>query len=56
MKVVVFLLFSSVLFGQKLHHQMLSAQGGIVATSTGVKVSQTIAQQAAVGTFSSKTE
>jgi hypothetical protein len=54
MKVVVFLLFSSVLFGQKLHHQMLSAQGGVVATSTGVKVSQTIAQQAAVGTFSSK--
>ena len=54
MKVVVMLLFSSVLFGQKLHRQMIAAQGGVVATSKGYKVSQSIAQQGTVGTFTSK--
>ena len=54
MKVVFLFLFSSIMFGQKLHRHMMSAQGGVVATSQGYKVSQTIAQQGAVGTFSSK--
>jgi hypothetical protein len=54
MKVVFLFLFSSIMFGQKLHRHMMSAQGGVVATSQGHKVSQTIAQQGAVGTFSSK--
>jgi hypothetical protein len=54
MKVVVMLLFSSVLFGQKLHRQMIAAQGGVVATSKGYKVSQSIAQQGTVGTYTSK--
>jgi hypothetical protein len=54
MKVVFLFLFSTIMFGQKLHRHMMSAQGGVVATSQGYKVSQTIAQQGAVGTFSSK--
>jgi hypothetical protein len=54
MKVVFLFLFSTIMFGQKLHHHMMAAQGGVVATSQGYKVSQTIAQQGAVGTFSSK--
>lgn len=54
MKVVFLFLFSTIMFGQKLHHHMMAAQGGVVATSQGFKVSQTVAQQGAVGTFSSK--
>ena len=54
MKVVFLFLFSSIMFGQKLHHHMMAAQGGVVATSQGYKVSQTIAQQGTVGTFASK--
>jgi hypothetical protein len=42
------------MYGQQLHHHMLSAQGGVTTTSTGIKVTSTIAQQVAVGTFSSK--
>jgi len=41
------------MFGQKLHHQMLSAQGSLVTTNEGVKVSQTIAQQVVIGTATS---
>ena len=33
---------------------MLSAQGGVATTSKGVKVSQTVAQQGAIGTSSAK--
>ncbi len=54
MKVVVLFFFCSVIYGQKLHHQMLSAQGGVATTSKGVKVTQTIAQQGAIGTATSK--
>lgn len=50
MKNIVVFLFCSVMYGQQLHHQMLSAQGGVATTSKGVKVSQTIAQQATIGT------
>jgi hypothetical protein len=54
MKVVVLFFFCSLIYGQKLHHQMLSAQGGVATTSKGVKVTQTIAQQGAIGTAASK--
>lgn len=54
MKVVVLFFFCSLMYGQKLHHQMLSAQGGVATTSKGVKVTQTIAQQGAIGTAASK--
>ena len=54
MKVVVLFFFCSLMYGQKLHHQMLSAQGGVATTSKGVKVSQTIAQQGAIGTSTTK--
>lgn len=50
MKVVVLFFFCSLMYGQKLHHQMLSAQGGVATTSKGIKVSQTVAQQGAIGT------
>ena len=54
MKVVVLFFFCSLAFGQKIHHQMLSAQGGVATTSKGVMVSQTIAQQGVIGTTASK--
>jgi Secretion system C-terminal sorting domain len=54
MKIVVLFFFCSFMYGQQLHHHMLSAQGGVTTTSTGIKVTSTIAQQGAVGTFSSK--
>ena len=54
MKVVVLFFFCGLMYGQKLHHQMLSAQGGVATTPKGVKVSQTIAQQGAIGTSATK--
>ena len=54
MKVVVLFFFCSLMYGQKLHHHMLSAQGGVATTSTGIKVSHTIAQQGVIGTSSTK--
>ena len=54
MKVVILFFFCSLMYGQKLHHQMLSAQGGVATTSKGMKVSQTIAQQGAIGTSATK--
>ena len=54
MKVVILFFFCSLMYGQKLHHQMLSAQGGVATTSKGMKVSQTIAQQGAIGTSTTK--
>ena len=54
MKVVVLFFFCSLMYGQKLHHHMLSAQGGFASTSTGIKVTHTIAQQGVIGTSSTK--
>ncbi|WP_310594451.1 T9SS type A sorting domain-containing protein [Flavobacterium sp.] len=54
MKVVVLFFFCSLMYGQKLHHQMLSAQGGVATTSKGFKVSQTIAQKGVIGTSATK--
>lgn len=54
MKVVVLFFFCSLMYGQKLHHHMLSAQGGAATTSTGIKVTHTIAQQGVIGASSTK--
>jgi hypothetical protein len=40
------------MFGQQLHHHMLSAQGKSATTNKGIKVTQTIAQQSSIGTSS----
>jgi hypothetical protein len=47
---IVFL-YNSDLLGQ-LHHQMLSAQGGLNQTSSGVLVAQTIGQTSVIGNYS----
>ena len=49
-KILFFFLFCNIIYGQKLHHQMLSSQGSVATTFKGVKVSQTIAQQSVIGT------
>ena len=54
MKVVVLFFFCSLMYGQKLHRHMLSAHGGVATTSTGIKVTHTIAQQGVIGTSSTK--
>jgi hypothetical protein len=47
---IVFL-YNSDALGQ-LHHQMLSAQGGLNQTSSGVLVAQTIGQTSVIGNYS----
>ena len=42
--------FSSLSFGQTLHHQMISAQGGNATTPSGTIVKYTIGQQSITGT------
>lgn len=54
MKLLLLVLFTSYTFGQQLHHQMLSAQGGVATTSKGIKVTQSVAQQGAIGTSTTK--
>lgn len=38
-------------YSQRLHHQMLSSQGGTARTSGGVTVRQTIGQQSVAGNY-----
>jgi hypothetical protein len=45
--------YSSDVLGQ-LHHQMLSAQGGVNATQSGIIVSQTIGQTSIIGNYSNR--
>jgi len=42
--------FSSLSFGQTLHHQMISSQGGNATTPSGIIVKYTIGQQSVIGT------
>jgi hypothetical protein len=50
-KILLFVgLFSSFSFGQTLHHQMISAQGGNATTQSGIVVKYTIGQQSVTGT------
>ena len=44
------LLFVGFSFGQTLHHQMISAQGGSATTQSGIVVKYTIGQQSVIGT------
>ena len=48
---LVFLFSFSTLYSQKLHHQMMSAQGTSKELSNGVYVSQTIGQQSVIGNY-----
>jgi hypothetical protein len=41
---------SSFSFGQTLHHQMISAQGGSTTTQSGIVVKYTVGQQSVTGT------
>ena len=42
--------FSSLSFGQTLHHQTISSQGGNATTPSGIIVKYTIGQQSVIGT------
>lgn len=46
----LFLLSSSFIYGQLLHHQSISAQGTSFMLNTGLIVNQTIGQQSSIGT------
>lgn len=48
-KLLLLLLFTSAIYSQSLHHQMLSAQGTSKVLNNGMLVSQTIGQQSAIG-------
>lgn len=49
----LFLLSSSFIYGQLLHHQSISAQGTSLKLNSGLLVSQTIGQQSSTGTVTS---
>lgn len=55
MRVLILLLinaFTAITFGQTLHHQMLSSQGGNNTSSNGLIVKHTVGQQSVTGTSS----
>lgn len=49
--ITIFLISFSGIYGQSLHHQMLSAQGSSTTLTNGVFVSQTIGQQSVIGNY-----
>jgi len=49
--ITLFLISFSGIYGQSLHHQMLSAQGSSTTLSNGIFVSQTIGQQSVIGNY-----
>ncbi|WP_396170141.1 T9SS type A sorting domain-containing protein [Flavobacterium sp.] len=51
MKYLILLFISGSIFGQDLHHQMISAQGKSVEIANGMLVSQSIGQQSAIGNY-----
>lgn len=53
MRLLMFFAFIQLtsIYGQDLHHQMLSAQGTTGVLSNGLYVSQTIGQQSVIGTY-----
>lgn len=51
MKTILLLLITISGYSQRLHHQMLSSQGGSARTSGGVTVRQTIGQQSVIGNY-----
>jgi hypothetical protein len=52
MRNLLFCLFVVSASAQSLHHEMLSAQGGGVVTTSGYKVNYTVGQQSVTGTSS----
>lgn len=46
---LLFLCLNTFIYGQTLHHQMLSAQGNSVVLNDGTFISQTVGQQSAIG-------
>jgi hypothetical protein len=46
---LIFLCVNTFVYGQTLHHQMLSSQGKSVEITNGMLVSQSIGQQSAIG-------
>ena len=51
MKQLLLLFFGFSMYGQQLHHQMLSSQGSSNLLSTGILVHQTIGQQSVIGNY-----
>jgi hypothetical protein len=51
MKSIIILLLGFSLYGQKIHHHMLSTQGTSKHLSKGIIVSQTIGQQSVIGNY-----
>ena len=51
MKQLLFLFFGFSIYGQQLHHQMLSSQGSSNLLSTGIRINQTIGQQSVIGNY-----
>lgn len=47
--ILLLILFTSGIYAQSIHHQMLSAQGTSKILNNGMMVSQTIGQQSAIG-------
>jgi len=50
MRILILFFFTGITFGQKLHHQTLSANGQVATTISGIRVSQSIGQQSTTGT------
>ncbi len=56
MKKTVLLFFIGLsVYGQQLHHQMVSSQGTSNLLSSGVKVNQTVGQQSVIGNYNFST-
>ena len=51
MKKIILLFVSFWAYGQQMHHQMLSSQGGSNLLTSGVLIKQTIGQQSIVGNY-----
>jgi hypothetical protein len=51
LKILLLLLVTFSGYSQRLHHQMLSSQGGTARTSGAVSVRQTIGQQSVTGNY-----
>lgn len=51
-KTILFFFVGLSVYGQRLHHQMLSSQGTSNLLSNGVKVNQTVGQQSVIGNYS----
>lgn len=51
MKQLLFLFFGFSIYGQQLHHQMLSSQASSNLLPTGIRINQTIGQQSVIGNY-----